>query len=354
LPIHFTPIDKQDLTAFPEEIYRKLKKVLGPPFRVTLLTHINPDGDAIGSMLALYWFLLKKGCRVSMAVPNGLPHFLDWMEGVDRILIFSEQEEKVRKELRQADMVFFLDFNDPGRLGKIQPVLEDLDVTRILVDHHPEPEWEADHIFSIPDVSSTAELVYQLIEGLGELALVDTPIATCLYVGIMTDTGCFSFNSSRPRTFEIVAELLLRGIDKDRIFSLIYDHYSVDRIRLLGYSLKEKLIILPALRTAYIALTLDELAHYNHATGDTEGFVNYPFSVKNIRVSALFIEREDHVKISFRSKGDFPINAFAEKFFNGGGHKNAAGGESYEDLDDTLRKFENMIRQYSDEINALP
>ena len=289
-----------------------------------------------------------------MAVPNDLPHFLDWMEGVDRILIFQDQEERIRKELEQADMVFYLDFNDPGRLGKIQPVLEKLDVTRILVDHHPEPECKADHVFSVQDVSSTAELVYQLIEGLGDLALVDTLIATCLYVGIMTDTGCFSFNSSWPRTYEIVADLLLRGIDKDRIFSLVYDHYTADRMRLLGYSLKEKLVILPALRTAYISLTRDELERYNHAIGDTEGFVNYPFSVKDIRVSALFIEKEDHVKISFRSKGDFPINAFAEKYFNGGGHKNAAGGESYVGLENTVRTFENMIRQYSDEINRLP
>jgi phosphoesterase RecJ-like protein len=342
------------LKVLPKELYGKLKKVLAPPFQITLLTHINPDGDAIGSLLGLYWFLKKKGCQVSMAIPNEYPRFLDWMEGTDRILIYSRQEKQVKEVLQKADLVFYLDFNEPGRIGEIQPILEGLDVTRILVDHHPEPECKADYIISVQQVSSTAELIYQLIEGLGELELVDTLIATCLYVGIMTDTGCFSFNSSQPRTFEIVGELLLRGIDKDRIFSLVYDNYSEDRMRLLGYSLEQKLVILPAQRTAYISLTRDELDRYNHAQGDTEGFVNYPFSVSNIRVSALFIEREDHIKISFRSKGDFPINAFAAQFFNGGGHKNAAGGESYEPLTDTLKKFENLIEHYSDEINRLP
>jgi len=317
------------------------------------MTHINPDGDAIGSMLGLYWFLLKTGCEVSMAVPNNFPHFLDWMEGADQILVFSKQGDKVREEIQNSDLVFCLDFNEPGRLGEMQKVLEAIDVTMILVDHHPNPECKADLIFSDQEVSSTAELIYQLIEGLGDVELIDTLIATCLYVGMMTDTGCFSFNSSRPRTFEIVEELLLRGIDKDRTFSLVYDNYSEDRMRLLGYSLEKKMVILPEHRTAYISLTSDELKRFNHAKGDTEGFVNYPFSVSNIRISALFIEREDHIKISFRSKGDFPINSFAANFFHGGGHKNAAGGESYESLAVTVKKFENLIGQFSDEINHI-
>ena len=342
------------MNTFPESTYRKLKKVLTAPFRVTLLTHINPDGDAIGSMLGLYWFLVKKGCHVSMAVPNDFPQFLKWMEGTDRILLYTEQEQKIREELEQADLVFCLDFNEPGRLGPLQHVFEKVETTRILVDHHPNPTCTADHVLSFQEVSSTAELVYQLIEGLGDVELIDTLIATCLYVGIMTDTGCFSFNSSLPRTFEIVGELLLRGIDKDHIFSLVYDNYSEDRMRLLGYSLEQKLVVLPEHRTAYIALTRDELNRFNHATGDTEGFVNYPFSVAGIRISVLFIEKEDHVKISFRSKGDFPINALAAKFFNGGGHENAAGGESYESLSETVKQFEDLIVQYSHEINVLP
>jgi phosphoesterase RecJ-like protein len=275
------------------------------------------------------------------------------MDGAVQILVYSKQRDRVKEELQRADLVFCLDLNEPGRLGKIQPLLEGLDVTTILIDHHPEPDCKADHIFSVQEVSSTAELVFQLIEGLGDVELIDTQIATCLYVGMMTDTGCFSFNSSRPRTFEIVGELLLRGIDKDGIFSQVYDNYSVDRMRLLGYSLEQKLVVLPEHKTAYISLTRDELKRFNHVKGDTEGFVNYPFSVSNIRVSALFIEKEDQIKISFRSKGDFPINSLAAKFFNGGGHKNAAGGESYEGLAATIQKFEKLIGQYSNEINHI-
>jgi phosphoesterase RecJ-like protein len=342
------------LIAPSKELYGKLNKVLAAPFQVTLLTHINPDGDAIGSMLGLYWFLDKKGCKVSMAVPNGFPHFLNWMQGADRILVYSNQQEKVKAALNEADLVFCLDFNEPDRLGEIRHVLEGLNVTKILVDHHPEPDCIVDHIFSVQEVSSTAELIYQLIEGLGDVDMIDTVISECLYVGIMTDTGCFSFNSSLPRTYEIVGELLLRGIDKDRIYSLVYDNYSVDRMRLLGYSLEQKMTVLPEHRTAYIALTQEELDKFNHATGDTEGFVNYPFSISDIRVAALFIEKDDHIKISFRSKGDFKINKFAQQFFNGGGHKNAAGGESHTDLTDTMMKFEELIGQYSDEINRLP
>ncbi len=342
------------MTTLPESIYRKLKKVLAPPFRVVLLTHVNPDGDAIGSLLGFYWFLLKKGCQVTMAVPNDFPQFLKWMEGADRILLYSEQEQLVKEELEQADLVFCLDFNEPGRLGSLQQVFEKNEATRILIDHHPNPACTADHILSVQEVSSTAELVYQLMEGLGEAELIDTLIATCLYVGIMTDTGCFSFNSSLPRTFDIVGELLLRGIDKDHIYSLVYDNYSEDRMRLLGYSLQQKLVVLQEHRTAYISLTRDELKRFNHAKGDTEGIVNYPFSVSGIRVSVLFIEKKDHVKISFRSKGNFPINAFAAKFFNGGGHVNAAGGESYTTLADTVKLFEDLIVQYSHEINQLP
>ena len=180
---------------------------------------------------------------------------------------------------------------------------------------------------------------------------VDKTIAECLFVGIMTDTGCFSFNSSEPGTYIIVSELLEKGINKDYVHSLVYDNYSEERMRMLGYSLKEKMVVLPEHRTAYIYLSKEEMQRFNHLSGDTEGFVNYPFSIKDIRVTALFLEKKDHVKISLRSKGDFPINRFASKYFNGGGHHNAAGGESTENLDKTLKRFERLIAEHSDEIN---
>ena len=338
----------------PEDIYAKLIKVLDAPLRVVILTHYNPDGDAIGSMLGLYWFLKKRGCTVNMAVPNEFPQFLAWMEGAGQIFDFTGQKQQIREELQKADLVFCLDFNEPDRLGGIQEILDKTDVLKILVDHHPHPADFTDHMISVPTVSSTAELVYNLMLDLDGKDIIDTCIAECLFVGIMTDTGCFSFNSSMPETYMVVAELLKKGIDKDRIYGLVYDNFTEERMRMLGYSLQEKMVVLPEHRTAYIYLSREELRQHSHLSGDTEGFVNYPFSVRDIRVTALFLEKTDHVKISFRSKGDFAINRFAREYFNGGGHNNAAGGKSDENLGDTIKRFETLIAQYSDEINRLP
>ncbi len=338
----------------PDTIYSKLRKVLAPPIRIVILTHIHPDGDAIGSMLGLYWFLKYRKCTVNMAVPNEIPQFLSWMEGAEQILDFMGQQQQVEEELEKADLVFCLDFNEPDRLGGIKEILEKTDVLKIMIDHHPNPTRFTDHLISIPSASSTAELVYQLMLELDGRESINKTIAECLFVGIMTDTGCFSFNSSEPGTFLVVSELLKTGIDKDRIHGLVYDNYTENRMRMLGYSLQEKMVVLPEHRTAYIYLSRQELERYNHLSGDTEGFVNYPFSIKDIRVTALFLEKKNHIKISFRSKGNFSISQFARKYFNGGGHHNAAGGESYDNLEDTIRKFESLISEHSDEINLLP
>ena len=343
-------MDKQ----LPADVYSRLRKVLEAPLRVMLLTHENPDGDAIGSMLGLFWFLKKRGCTVNMAVPNEIPSFLTWMEGAEQILDFRGQTRQVEEELAGADLIFCLDFNEPDRLGGIRDLLEKTDVTKIMVDHHPDPAGFTDHMFSVTTASSTSELVYRMIKELDGRESLDKNIAECLFAGIMTDTGCFSFNSSEPETYLIVAELIQAGINKDRIHSLVYDNYSEKRMHLLGYSLHKKMVVLPEHRTAYIYLSRDELERYHHLSGDTEGFVNYPFSIKDIRITALFLEKKDHVKISFRSKGSFPINRFAGKYFNGGGHDNAAGGESTQSLEKTIRRFESLIAGYSAEINHLP
>ena len=289
-----------------------------------------------------------------MATPNHFPHFLKWMDGAKEILDFDRKPDRVVAELKKADLIFFLDFNEPDRLGGIKNHLKDLDAGTIMVDHHPAPADIADYSISDTQASSTAELVYQLICDLDEKDLVDRHIAECLFAGIMTDTGCFSFNSSNPKTYILISELLEQGIDKDRIYSLIYDNYSTKRMHLLGYSLRDKMVVLPELRTSYISLSAEDLGQYSHKTGDTEGFVNYPFTIRDIRITALFLERKDHIKISFRSKGDFKINKFAQKYFNGGGHMNAAGGESIESLEDTLSRFEELIANYADEIRSLP
>ncbi len=338
----------------PEEICAKLRKVLTAPFRVVILTHMNPDGDAIGSMLGLYHFLKKRGCTVNMAVPNEIPQFLSWMEGAEQILDFRGQRQQVEDELGKTDLIFCLDLNDPDRLGDIKEIFGKTDVLKILIDHHPNPVDFTDHMISVTSASSTAELVHQFIINLDGKESIDKTIAESLFVGIMTDTGCFSFNSSKPGTYEVVSDLLQAGIDKNHIHSLVYDNYTEERMRLLGYSLTEKMVVLKEHRAAYIYLSREELEKFKHQNGDTEGFVNYPFSINNIRVTALFLEKKKHVKISFRSKGKFSINLFARKYFNGGGHHNAAGGESMDNLEDTVRRFESLIAGYSDEINQLP
>lgn len=338
----------------PDAIYSKLRKVLSSPFRVVILSHINPDGDAIGSMLGMFWFLKKRGCTVNMAVPNEIPQFLNWMEGAEQIHDFRGQKQPVEKEMEHADLIFCLDFNETNRLGDIRTIFESSEALKLMIDHHPKPANFTDYGISDAAASSTAELVYRFIRELDGEQSIDRRIAEGLFVGIMTDTGCFSFNSSRPRTYNVVSDLLGTGINKNLIYSQVYDNYTEDRMRLLGFSLTEKMVVIPEIRCAYISLTRKELERFRHVSGDTEGFVNYPFSIRGIRVTALFLEKKDHIKISFRSKGDFEINRFAEKYFDGGGHNNAAGGESRESLEVTLKKFESLMTGYKDEINALP
>lgn len=328
----------------------QIASLLTDPSEIILVTHVNPDGDAIGTILGVYWLLVKKGHTVNMIVPNEIPFFLEWLPGCERILVAEKNLDRANNLIKSAQLLICLDFNASDRLGELEAEFLKARGTKVLIDHHPDPGGFADHVVSDTDIGSTAELVYNLIIKLDMGKLIDKTIAECLFTGIMTDTGCFSFSSSQPETYLVVADLLKRGIDKDRIYMLIYDNYSSDRMRLLGYSLNDKMVVLPEYRTAYISLTENELRRYNHVTGDTEGFVNYLFSIKGIKLTALFIEKEDHIKISFRSRGNFHINKFSEKHFNGGGHKNAAGGESYQSLKKTIDKFIDLLPAYSKEL----
>ena len=303
-------------------------------------------------MLGLYRFLAGKGLEISMMVPNEIPAFLHWMAGCDRIIIGEDDPGTARRVISQADLIFCLDFNELDRIKDFKEDIQRSDAMKIMVDHHPHPEEFADITLSFPGHSSTAEMIFDIIRVIDPAGKMDTFIAECLFTGIVTDTGCFSFSSSEPETFMAVAELLRTGIDKDRIYNLVYENYSDSRMRLMGYSLDQKMEVVPELHAAYIALTMEELEKYDHVIGDTEGFVNLPFSVKGIRVTALFIEKEDHVKISFRSRGDFAINRFAEKYFNGGGHRNAAGGESMLPLDQTIKRFIELLRKHENELTS--
>jgi len=338
------------LTGISKHLAKQIGSLLKDPGEVLLVTHTNPDGDAIGTMLGLYWFLFKRKQNVNMIVPNEIPFFLKWLPGCETIIVEINDPDNARKLIRSAELIICIDFNESDRLGSLEEEFLKARGTKILIDHHPDPGNFTDYVISDVEIGSAAELLYNLIAISGWSHLIDKTIAECIFTGIMTDTGCFSFNSSKAGTYLIVADLLDKGIDKDRIYRLVYDNYSSDRIRLLGYSLNEKMVIIPEYGVAYISLTKNELQMFNHVTGDTEGFVNYPFSVKGIILTALFIEKEDHIKISFRSRGDFHINKFSEKHFNGGGHKNAAGGESNLSLEKTIEKFVNLLPLYSNEL----
>ena len=329
---------------------KEIKPYLRLGSNVVITTHKNPDGDAIGSSLALYHYCLSLQLHASVIIPNEEPAFLQWLPGHEKIIHFNEKKEKALALIRQADIIFMLDFNVPDRLGDMETYILQANTFKVLIDHHPEPESFANHIYSDTSVSSTAEKIYQFIHLMSPNFPVSRDLATCLFVGIMTDTGCFSFNSSSPEMYQVVANLLAKGINKDRIYDLVYNNYSESRMKLLGYSLSQKMKVLKEYRTSYIYITKEEQQHYGFQAGDSEGFVNYPLSIRGVRFSALFLEKGKYVKISFRSKGNFPVNKFSSAHFYGGGHVNAAGGESKESLQEVIQKFEALLPGYKTEL----
>ncbi len=313
---------------------------------IAVISHENPDGDAVGSSLALYHYLKKSGKKCFVIMPNDYPDFLKWLPGSKDINIFKKDKSTAEKKIHDADMIFLLDFNTPDRAGKIEDLIRESKAFKVMIDHHPERLVFTDINFTDTLSSSTAELVFRFIELTGNIKLLDNNIAVCLYTGIMSDTGSFSYNSSQPETYRVLSELLKKGIDKDYIYSKVYNNYSESRLKLLGYCLDRKMVVLPEYKTAYMSLTLLEKKQYNYKRGDSEGFVNYPLSVKGVNFAAFFMENDDHVKISFRSRGKFDTNAFAFNNFDGGGHVNASGGESKLSLSDTINKFISLLPEY--------
>ncbi|MBE9481881.1 MAG: bifunctional oligoribonuclease/PAP phosphatase NrnA [Bacteroidetes bacterium] len=326
--------------------FSKVKELLNKPSNIIITSHLNPDGDAIGSSLAMYNFLLQKNHNVSVIIPNEYPAFLAWMPNCNRILIYEHQQEKALELLNNADIIFCLDFNSFQRVEKFSESLKNSDAIKILIDHHPQPEDNFDYIISTVKTSSASELVYDFIVDLGEKHLINKTIAECIYVGIVTDTGSFSYLCNYEKTYLIIAELIKLGVNGEHIHSLVYDTFSENRLRLLGYCITEKLKVLNEFQTAYIYLSADDLKEFNYQVGDTEDVVNYPLSIININFAVLFIERKNLIRLSFRSKGEFLVNKFAKKHFKGGGHRNAAGGNSYLSLEQTLKKFEELLPQY--------
>ena len=327
-----------------------LKKLLDEKTDVLITTHYNPDGDAIGSSLALYHFLYSLGIQPKVLIPNELPSFLHWLPGIEQAVIYSTNPESGQEMIASADLIFCMDYNALNRVKLFTDELAASSATRVIIDHHIQPDNEFDLVFSVINVSSTAELLYQIIDEAGYSDSITKEMAECLFVGIMTDTGSFSYACNRPETFQIAANLIKTGLDVEKVHRMVYDTYSESRMRLLGQCLGSNMKVLPEFATAYIWLTKEDLANYDYQQGDTEGVVNYALSIQNVAVAALFTERGDRIRVSLRSKGDFSVNEFARAHFNGGGHRNAAGGDILKTMPEALSWFESLLPAYSDEI----
>ncbi len=328
------------------------KRLIHGVEKVVVLSHRNPDGDAVGASLGLSNLLEKLGHTVHVVVPNPLPRFLKWMKGARDIVVHSNNTARAERIISEATLMFALDFNDLTRIREYDSFVSGNPCYKVLIDHHPHPGDFANLVISNTESSSTAELVYHVIHHLGLASYIDSDSASCIYAGIMTDTGNFSYNSSRPDTFMTVARLLEFGIEKNKIYDAVFDNFSFERMRLMGFCLDRKMVFLPEYQTAYIALSQDELKAYDFKVGDSEGFVNLPLSIKGVRFSALFIENKDRVKVSFRSKGSFAVNVMASTYFQGGGHRNASGGESFDSLEETVQRFEALLPEFNEELHA--
>ena len=323
---------------------KKIRNILTSESKIVLVSHANPDGDAVGSVLALYDLFKKKNLHVDAILPDILPAFYNWLENSEEIFLAEQNMTKVKALLSEADIIFCLDFNAFKRVGELEKPLENAKATKVLVDHHPQPISGFDFVMSDTSVSSTAELVYQLIDRMEGADIIDKTIADAIYTGIMTDTGSFNFNSSNPGMYEILKHLIEKGVNPAEVHENVYDNFTESRMRLIGHSLLNNMEVMTEHQVAYIVLSKEDMKAYNHEKGDTEGLVNYPLAINDVAFAALFTEKDDLIKISFRSKGNFPANEFAVKYFNGGGHLNAAGGKSYKSLKTTIKNFEYVIK----------
>lgn len=321
-----------------------LQDLLATSKKIAIIPHRSPDGDAMGSTLALYHFLLKLNHKPVVISPNDFPNFLAWLPGSETVLIYESDKENCTKILNEAELVFTLDFNALHRTGEMEHLLSKLTVPFVMIDHHQKPDGYALVTYSDTAFGSTCEMIYNFISYLGKKELIDKTIATCIYTGITTDSGSFRFPSTTSATHRIVAELIDLGIENSEIHNSLFDDNSFNRLQLLGRAL-QNMKVFPEFKTSYTSLTQKDLDEFHYEKGDTEGVVNYGLSIKGIHFAAIFIEHRDEniIKISFRSQGNFDVNQFAREHFNGGGHINAAGGKSYDSMKATLSKFENLI-----------
>ncbi len=317
--------------------------LLQKPAKVFITTHHKPDGDAIGSMLGLYHYLTAKGHSVTAVSPSQVPEFLMWMPGASGLVNYEASPDIAKKALQDTDVIFGLDFNDFNRTKHLEQLLADATQPKIMIDHHlfPKPVW--DYGVSMPEKSSTAEMVYDFINLCGDNAIIDKNIAACLYTGVLTDTGSFKFPATTPSVHIMVANLLQTGINHTEIHEEVYDSWSESRMRFLGYVLIEKMQVFRKYNSALISLSRKDMNLFNVQNGDTEGLVNYPLSISGIKFATLITERSDEVKLSFRSKGDFDVSKVARLYFDGGGHFNASGGRAKTTFDETILYFKKIL-----------
>ena len=325
--------------------------LLTEPKKIAITFHQKPDADAMGSGLGLYNFLIQFGHSVTVISPTNWPAFLSWMPGAKKVLDFEMQKDKALDALKKADWLFCLDFNVLSRTKNMEPVIESLDCTKILIDHHQQPQTEVfNYGLSDTKKSSTAEMVFDFIINSGHEEKINLEVSECLYAGVMTDTGSFRFNSTSADVHRMVAKLKDKGLNHSQIHENLFDNFLEGRFRFFGNTLLNRMEIFYEYNTALISIPQKDLIKFNVKTGDTEGLVNFPLSIKGIKLAAVIIDRGDERKSSFRSKGGFDVNTFARKYFNGGGHFNAAGGKNKESLDEVIAKFKEAIKENKEQL----
>ena len=318
--------------------------------KIVIVSHVSPDGDAIGSSLGLYHFLNTQDKNVNVIVPNAFPDFLRWMPGAKDVIVYNKYKEYADKLINEADVLCCLDFNVLSRIDEMEEVVKNTPARKMMVDHHLYPGDFCRITISHPEISSTSELVFRLICQLGNFGDITKEGAECIYTGMMTDTGGFTYNSNDSEIYYIISELLSKGIDKDEIYRKVFNTYSEGRLRLMGYVLYDKMQVFPEFNASLIWLSRDEQNRFQYVKGDTEGFVNIPLSMKNVCFSVFLREdtEKDMIKVSLRSVGTFPCNQVASEFFNGGGHLNASGGEFYGKMEDAIDLFKQALVKYQD------
>jgi len=329
----------------------EIKELLATPQHIVITTHHKPDGDAMGSSLGLYAYLIQLGHHVKVITPTDYPSFLHWLPNNSDVIIYTEETELAAQLVAEAALIFCLDFNTLSRINELGELVRASDAYKLMIDHHLEPEDFDDYRHWSINACAAAQLVYEfIVNELNDVAMMNKDIATCLYTGIMTDSGSFRFESANAAVYRIAADLIDAGAEHWRIHQLVYDNATENRLRFLGHCISNKLEILREYNTAIITVTKQELNEYKIVTGDTEGIVNYALSINGIKLAAFIIERTDKVKLSLRSTGDFPANEICKKYFDGGGHRNAAGGASSKDLPSTVNDFKEILKEYKTQL----